>query len=398
MSKEFKSVDEAWEIMLASLYSPDSESLPLPLCLGKVLAEAIINDRDLPPFDRVMMDGFAIRSEDYSAGMREFRVTRVVAAGTAPGEPPQPGEAIEIMTGAVLPPGAGMVVRYEDCESDGARVKVKAENLAAGCNIHPKGTDKPEGAALVAAGSVLWAPELAIAATVGKISLQVWRNPGIAIICTGDELVPIDRIPESWQIRRSNDTAIAALLNSFNFPSQAAYIPDDEKKLSEYLQDENGKEVMVFIGGVSAGKFDLLPGVLRKEGFEILIHGIAQKPGKPFLFARKDDRFVFGLPGNPVSAMACAARYLLPWLRVSIGCQTGKLSVLVEPVPKVKPGFTHFVEARYFVDGNGMLRAEPDKGNGSGDLTHLHCVDGFVEISDKDGSDKALCSFWKIKP
>lgn len=398
MNRKSISVDEAWEILKNNLLRPGLETLPIMSCPGRVLAETINNDRDLPPFDRVMMDGFALRREDYETGIREYRIARVLAAGHEPGQAVMPGEAVEIMTGAVIPPGAGMVVRYEDCESDGITARIHAENLAPGCNIHPRGSDRKKGDELVAAGSILFSPELAIAATVGRSSLQVLKRPAIGVFSTGDELVSVDEVPRDWQIRRSNDIAIQSLLGSFGFPAGTECIPDRAGLLRSALEQDDAREVSVFCGGVSAGKFDLLPDVLQGEGFELLIHGIAQKPGKPFLFARKGDRFVFGLPGNPVSAMACAARYLLPWLNRSLGKPEGSISVLVEPVPKVKSGFTQFTEARCYVDGNGMQRAKADKGNGSGDLTHLHWADGFVEINENHAGDSALCSFWKIRP
>jgi molybdopterin molybdotransferase len=392
------SVNRAWEILNANRYFPGTVSLPLQDCLGKVLAEEILNDRDQPPFDRVMMDGFAIRRDDYENGHREYSIARLLAAGYEPGEALKSGEAVEIMTGAVLPPQGGMVVRYEDCESDGKTLHIKVDNLTSGCNIHPRGSDNLKGTTLINSGEILWAPELAIAATVGKSILQVFRCPEIGVFSTGDELVAIETTPLDWQIRRSNDTAIQALLMSFGYTSKSEYIRDDASLLRSALENGDGCDVSVFCGGVSAGKFDLLPETLRSEGYEVLIHGIAQKPGKPFLFARNHDRFVFGLPGNPVSAMVCAARYLLPWLNVSFGKAAGNISVLVEPVPAIKSGFTHFIDAKLYADAEGTKRAKPDKGNGSGDLMHLHHTDGFVEINDSCSGNKALCSFWKIKP
>ena len=363
------------------------EHCPLASAHGRVLLEGIRADRDLPPFDRVTMDGYALRSAAWAGGLRSFRVERMQAAGMRAFKLGEQADAcIEVMTGAVLPTGADCVVPYEETERDGSRMTIHegAAGFVPGFSIHRRGSDHRAGEEIVTAGSRLGGREIAVAAACGRSSLSVSQIPRIAVVATGDELVEVESPVAAHQIRRSNDHAIRAALALAGYRNAERFhlrdLPQEiEHRLWHILAEY---EVVILTGGVSKGRFDLLPAELERQGVRKILQGVAQRPGKP-LWVGVSDRgvLVFALPGNPVSAYTCLHRYVIPALELSSGIKP------VEPrlVPLAsayvfRPKLACLLPVRLVNGPDGVTRAVPMPGNTSGDLSGLVGTDGFVEL------------------
>jgi molybdopterin molybdotransferase len=376
------SVEEAERIILEYSKAYGAETLAFDDCLGRVLAEDIIADRDLPPFDRVTMDGIAIRYDSYRLGIREFRIKATQAAGEAPIDIAADDECIEIMTGAVLPPSTDTVVPYEEIEIVEGSATVKAPEVVARQNIHPRGKDKKLHEVLVGAGVVVTSSVIMVAAAVGKASLSVRRNPRIIIISTGDELVDIADVPATFQVRRSNNYALRAALKQYSVSADMLHLPDDAAIIGARLADcVRAYDVILLSGGVSMGKFDFVPDALEKLQVKKLFHKVRQRPGKPFWFGHyPGGALVFAFPGNPVSTFLCFHRYFLSWLKASRGITNRP------PYARLNTDFTfraplqYFLQVKLDIDTQGQLLATPVEGHGSGDFANLLATDAFLEL------------------
>jgi molybdopterin molybdotransferase len=361
------------------------ESLPVGQCGGAVLRENIYAERDQPPFDRVVMDGIALSSQAAACGRRRFRVQSTQAAGDPPATLASNEHCIEVMTGAVLPGGCDMVVPVEQLRREGDYVEIDAGLAAAPWRyVHRRASDRSQGALLLSAGSVLHAPEIAVAASAGMARVRVSSQPAIVVISTGNELVePGDPIAPH-QIRRSNAYAVAAALRQRGFQRVADdHLPDDTTVLRDRLRLHlDTHEVLVLSGGVSMGRFDLVPRALEALGVQRVLHGIAQRPGKPMWFGTTGEgRAVFALPGNPVSTLVCLARYVVPALYAAMGVPqvAAERVALGSALPWETP-LTGFVPVRLTRDDWARTWAEPCATNGSGDFASLAQTDGFVEL------------------
>ena len=361
------------------------ESLPLAQCAGAVLRENIYAERDQPPYDRVAMDGVALDSQAVSAGGRSFRIQATQAAGDAPLTLGAPADCIEVLTGAVLPVGCDSVVPIEKLaiELGHAALALHAQ-VEPWQNVHRRGSDTRQGALLLSAGRRLRAPEIAIAASAGMARIRVASQPMLAVISTGNELVEPGEPVLAHQVRRSNAYAVVSALRAHGFQRVADdHIRDDAEELRERLHFHlETHDVLVLSGGVSMGRFDLVPQVLGELGVRTIFHKVAQRPGKPLWFGvAPSGAAVFGLPGNPVSTLVCLTRFVLPALRGSLGQspQPAQRMALAAPVT-VTPPLTHFLPVRLEQDDWGREWAVPAPTNGSGDFTGLAGTEGFVEL------------------
>jgi len=361
------------------------ESLPLAQCAGAVLRENIYAERDQPPYDRVAMDGVALNSQAVSAGARSFRIQATQAAGDAPLTLDAAEDCIEVMTGAVLPAGCDSVVPVERLAIDRGHATLSLDvQVEPWQNVHRRGTDTRQGALLLSAGQRLRAPEIAIAASAGMARIRVASQPMLAVISTGNELVEPGEPVLAHQVRRSNAYAIVSALREHGFQRVADdHIRDDVEELRARLRFHlETHDVLVLSGGVSMGRFDLVPQVLGELGVRTVFHKLAQRPGKPLWFGiAPSGAAVFGLPGNPVSTLVCLTRYVLPALRGSLGQspQPVQRMALAAPVT-VTPPLTYFVPVRLEQDDWGRDWAVPAPTNGSGDFTGLAGTEGFVEL------------------
>ena len=361
------------------------ESLPLAQCAGAVLRENIYAERDQPPYDRVAMDGVALDSQAVSAGGRSFRIQATQAAGDAPLTLDAPADCIEVMTGAVLPVGCDSVVPVEKLAIERGHAALAVDVLVEPWeNVHRRGSDTRQGALLLNAGQRLRAPEIAIAASAGMARIRVASQPMLAVISTGNELVEPGEPVLAHQVRRSNAYAIVSALREHGFQRVADdHIRDDAQELRERLHFHlETHDVLVLSGGVSMGRFDLVPQVLGELGVRTIFHKVAQRPGKPlWCGVAPSGAAVFGLPGNPVSTLVCLTRYVLPALRGSLGQspQPAQRLALAAPVT-VTTALTHFIPVRLEQDDWGRDWAVPAPTNGSGDFTGLAGTEGFVEL------------------
>lgn len=378
------------------------EDCPLASAHGRVLRLDLKADRDFPPFDRVAMDGYALRASALSAGVRTFRVEAVQAAGMRPFRlGAAPDACIEIMTGAVLPEDADCVVPYEDTKRDGATMTLTATDLPrAGASIHRRGSDHPAGDVVVRAATRLTGREIAVAAACGHSTLTVSQVPKIAVIASGDELVEVESRVAPHQIRRSNDHALRAALAAAGYAQVARFHFRDVREEIEHLLWHVIAEfdVVLVTGGVSKGKFDYLPGELDRQGVKKIFQGVAQRPGKPLWFGLSlRNTPVFALPGNPVSAYTCLHRYVLPALAQASGLPPAapRTVALAAPV-SFKAPLSYLVPVKLSSGPRAELLARPDSSNTSADFAGLIGTDGFVELprGPADFPAGTLAPFW----
>jgi molybdopterin molybdotransferase len=361
------------------------ESLPLAQCAGAVLRENIYAERDQPPFDRVAMDGIALDSRAVAAGTRSFQIRATQAAGDVPLSLAAAEDCIEVMTGAVLPSGCDSVVPVEELTVAGGWAALGPRTRAEPWqNVHRRGSDTRQGTLLVSTGTRLRSPEIAIAASAGMARIRVSSQPMLVVISTGNELVEPGEPVLAHQVRRSNAYAVVSALREHGFQRVADdHIPDDPARMRARLRFHlETHDVLVLSGGVSMGRFDLVPKSLEELGVRPVFHKVAQRPGKPLWFGvAPSGAAVFGLPGNPVSTLVCLARYVLPALRGALGQSREPVGRMALGAPlSITPPLTHFVPVRVEQDEWGRDWAQPCATNGSGDFTGLAGTDGFVEL------------------
>jgi molybdopterin molybdotransferase len=312
----------------------EAHAVPLLEAAGRILAAPLLADRDQPPFDRSTRDGFAVRSSDLAAGERTLRVIGSVRAGEAwRGTPLAAGESIEIMTGAPLPEGADAVVMVEHAPLTDETIQIASErNVRSGDNVVPRGAEARAGDTLLPAGRLVRAAEVAVAASCGCAKIKVFSQPKVAIVATGDELVEIDQQPESWQIRNSNSYALATLVRGEGGHAGRLKIAlDTRQELGERVAQGRMWDLLLFSGGMSMGKYDLVEEVLAEVDAEFLFTGALIQPGRPVVFGRLPARhhhskgtlepecYFFGLPGNPISTQVCFHLFVVPMLRALAG-------------------------------------------------------------------------------
>lgn len=375
-------VEEADRIILEAVKITNPEKVSFDDCLGRVLAEDIFADRDFPPFNRVMMDGIAIRFADWQAGIRRYKVQELLPAGSPSITLKESGSCIEIMTGAVCPIDANAVIRYEDLIiENGIAIIEEGKETNPDQNIHPQGSDRKRGDQLIEKGTLLTAAEIGVLATVGKSTVQVQKRLKVAIVSTGDELVGINQTPLAHQIRKSNVYNIQAQLKSKGFSGHIFHIADDKKKLRKEIEKIlNTYEVVVLSGGVSKGKLDYVPEILNELGVEKQFHFVKQRPGKPFWFGTYANGTVFALPGNPNSTFIGLIRFVIPFLYKSEGLEPLQTKAKLAHDFSFNPNLTYFLQVRLVYDSDGHLMATPLPGHGSADLANLVDADGLLEL------------------
>jgi molybdopterin molybdotransferase len=315
------SVAEAQAIVLRESRPLPIESAPLgPASLGLILAEDVASDLDMPPYDKALMDGYAVRAADLPEGRGDLRVLEEITAGQTPQHTLTSGTASRIMTGAPIPAGADAVVIIERTRMrDDGRVQIEDRPPKPQQNILLRAREMRAGEAVLAAGSLLRPKEVGLLAAVGRAAVRVVPRPRVAVLSTGDELVEAPQAPGPGQIRNSNGPMLAALVARAGAALRYLGIARDRlDNLRPLVAEGLGADVFVLSGGVSAGKLDLVPGVLQDAGVTAHFHKVAMKPGKPVLFGTRDHdgrrSLVFGLPGNPVSALVCFELFVRPAL------------------------------------------------------------------------------------
>lgn len=371
---------EAFDLLLKHTSVLATERVRIEDAAGRVLRQEISADRDSPPFDRVMMDGFALRASDFAQG-RRFLISGSAPAGRATAcLPERTRSCLEIMTGAPMPVGADCIVPVEDVVRSGEEIMVDDSfEPQAGRFIHWAGSDARAGDRLLAGGVRLGCREIGIAASCGAAWIEVSRLPRVAVLATGDELVQVDETPAPHQIRQSNAHAIACALRRSGIPpaktGTISDAPEQRQLVRTFLADHDW---LLLTGAVSKGAHDFVPDLLDSLGCEKLFHGIAQRPGKPAgCWLGPSGQIVVALPGNPVSALTGLHALVLPVLAVSMGMPLPppRLVTLAEPVRSL-PGMTHHLPVAL---GVGDCARPAPTGN-SGDFIGLLKSSGFVTV------------------
>ncbi len=376
-------VEQAEQIILACQRQYGTESLPLSQAVGRILAEPVLADRDLPPFNRVAMDGIAIRFDDWENGQRGFPIAGIVAAGEPGPDSLSPGTCLEIMTGAMLPAITDTVIPYEHLKIQEGIAQVVQDTATRGQNIHYQGSDHRQGAVLMREGKKIGAIEISVAASSGKRKLLVRKAPRIAVFSSGNELVEVHETPLPYQIRRSNNWAIKAALQQYGIETTMLHVPDDLAQVTQALQQATRDfDVLILSGGISMGKFDYIPQALEAVGVKKLFHKVQQRPGKPFWFGTFGAQgLVFALPGNPVSTYLCLLRYVLPWLESTLGFPPKRPAhAVLDSDFRFEAPLQFFLQVKLWQDENAVLHASPVKNKGSGDYASMLEADGFMEL------------------
>lgn len=372
------SPDKALDIVRANAVRRAAVKVRADNADGLVLATSVRSDRDAPPFARAMMDGFAARVAD--AGQAP-KLVGEVAAGQAPGVEVTAGRCVQVMTGAPCPTGTEVVVPVEQAQLEQGRVKLP-ERLILGKHIATQGCDCPAGMMVLEEGQPLTPLATAVLAAVGHHRVSVYRPPTLAIISTGSELCHVEQEPAAFQIRDSNGPMLVAQARNAGLsPVMVCRAADTPESLKEALQAADDTDIVLLTGGVSMGRYDLVPGALRDHGVALLFHKVTQKPGKPLLLGRKDNRLYFGLPGNPLASHLCFERYVLPAAQKMAGqpvrptLHKGSLS---RPV-SVKTDRTLFMLAsgRFREE---RLEVQPLTGNGSADIFFKQLANGYIRL------------------
>ena len=377
------SFQEALRLCTTNVPAATVEQVGLREAPRRVLAVSVRADSDFPPFDRVLMDGFAMRSVDVSRGWTRFRVIGEAAPGVPSSTPVGPGEAVRVATGAPLPPGTDTVVMLEHTRRL-ADVEFCLELAPPpGANVARQGAEHRAGEVLVEAGTVLTPLHLAVLVAAGCERIFVYRRPLLGVITTGSELVGVDQPREDYQVRDTNSIMLTRLLLELGLdPPFVATSGDDVARLCEAIERAKRCDILVLTGGVSVGHVDLVPTALEACGFEKVFHRVAIRPGKPTLLARNGQHLAFGLPGNPVSAAVGYFLFVRPTILRWVGVQdTGSLTVtafLSEAVRQEKgrqgfhPGKLSAAETQ--------LAVRPLPFSGSADLASFSSADCLIVL------------------
>ena len=374
-----------------------TELIDLLVAAGRVLAEPILADRNLPPFPRSTRDGYAVRPADVAGVPTTLDVIGEIKAGESVENIPKllrAGQAVSIMTGAPVPDGADAVVMVEYSSQQGSHVKI-TRSVAAGENIVPCGAEAKEGSVLVDRGRRLDAAAIALAASAGKSQLRVFRRPQVAVLTTGDEIVGIDANPGPTQIRNSNSYSLAVQIrNAGGEPVLLPIAPDEPRKLQSLIEEGLKSDLLLMTGGVSMGRYDLVERVLAELKAEFFFTGAKIQPGRPVVFGRCTDparekgaTYFFGLPGNPVSTMVTFELFARPVLEALGGMSPRQLQFVYAKLQseiRVKTGLKRFLPALLSGDCEAS-RVELVRWQGSGDVAATARANCYIVIpSDRE--------------
>jgi molybdopterin molybdotransferase len=347
--------------------------------LGQVLAADIAADLDSPPFDKSMMDGYAIHTADVPGGFGVLRLSGQIAAGQAASLTLHTATAIRIFTGAPIPKGANAVVMQERTTLQGDDVTVNDPGITTGKNILRRGAEMKAGDIALPAGTLLTPAAFGLLAAVGKTTVPAYPRPKVCVLATGDELVEARKTPGPGQIRNTNGPMLMAqAARAGALPRYLGIAPDDETALKSYISEGlTTSNVLVLAGGVSVGKLDLVPNVLADLGVQSHFHKVRMKPGKPLFFGTRGEVMVFGLPGNPVSAFVGFELFVRPALRVLAGHADRHV---IERLPLTKPLTANHDRPTYHPAKLAANGIEPLPWFGSPDLRGMLNADAFILI------------------
>ena len=375
-------VEQALDIIRQNIPPAQFEKVALIDSLGRVLAEEVFSDVDMPPFDKSAMDGYAVRSEDIKLPPVELEVLEIVPAGSMPTKEVKPGKAIKIMTGAPVPRGADAVIMVEQTKYEPATRTVRClSTIKKNANICFKSEDINAGAKVISRDTKITPQVIGLLAAVGKDKVQVYKYPSVTIATTGDELVEVNQKPQGAKIRNSNTySLLAQLINMGMKVTSLGIVRDDIDVMTEKVSVGLKSDMLILTGGVSMGDYDIVEDVLKKLGVKILFDQVAVKPGKPTVFGiGPRGQLVFGLPGNPVSAFVITEIFIKEALAMLCNDSTLKNRIieadLAAPIERTS-NRKQYLGARVLQDG----LVEPIDGHGSADIVSLSRADALIIV------------------
>jgi len=376
-------VEEAQRRVLEEVRLVDAEEVLLVDAHGRVLREDVLAPFDVPAADNSAMDGYAVRSEDIAGAPVSLRVIEDLPAGRVAAERVEPGMAIRIMTGALMPAGADCVANVEVTDA-GAEIVRVLQPLRAGTNVRRRAEDMAAGDTVLANGTIIGAGELGVLAGVQKARVQVARRPAVAILSTGDEIIGIDEPRAAGKVVNSNAYALAALVSDAGGIARVQGIVRDTREATiAAIESALDCDVIISSGGVSAGAYDFVKDALDALGAETKFWRIAMKPGKPVVLSTLRGRLYFGLPGNPVSCMVSFLLFVAPSLRKVMG-QSGNV---LPPIVKTRTvaamrstGDRRTYHRVRVVAESGGLVAHPMRAQGSGVSTSMVQANGLAIV------------------
>lgn len=393
-------VAEAVQIVLANTPVLSGELVALAGTLGRILAEDIIADSDLPPFDRAQMDGYAVRAADVANTPTELKVVGESAAGAGWHQEMKAGEAVRIMTGAPVPKGADAVQQVElTREPNGAGTVEILEPVQVGRSIVRQAAEIKAGQTVLQRGEEINAQMIATLASFGYSQVKVGGRPRVAVMATGSELVDVDQKPARDQIRDSNNYTIEAYARLTGAAVERLPLAgDDTELLKKQMADALERcDVLITSGGVSMGVYDFTKAAFRELGAEILFERVALRPGKPTVFGKIRDKLIFGLPGNPVSVAVTFNLFARTALRAMQGAKEKSLpEVMAVLARNVKAAIDRdsYLPASLRTDGNTIVTAEPLKWGGSSDFVSFARANGLIIVpagASISAGDRAKC-------
>ncbi len=376
-------VEEAQERVLAEVQPLETEEVLFLEAHGRVLREDVLATYDVPQKDNTAMDGYAVRASDIAAAPVTLRVIEDLPAGTVATQRIEPGTAIRIMTGALLPDGADTVAHVEITDAGSETVRVLSA-LKRGVNIRKRGEDMHAGDIVLRSGQPLHAAEIGVLASVQKARIRVGRRPSVAILSTGDEIVDVNEAVTLGKVVNSNSYSLAALVREAGaIPRRIGIVPDNLDATIAAIESALQSDFVISSGGVSVGAYDFVKDALDALGGETKFWQVAMKPGKPVVLSRVRGRLYFGLPGNPVSCMVSFHLFIAPAIRKAMGQTANLLPPIVEThvaaTLKSRGDRRSYMRVRVVAE-NGRLVAHPMVAQGSGVSTSMVQANGLVIV------------------
>lgn len=370
---------EALDFILDSTPPGKTDSVYIENALDKVLAQDIFATRSYPPFDRVTMDGIAISNQSIS---REFKVESIAKAGEKVKKLNQSDSCIEVMTGCPLPSGCDIVIPYEEVEIKNEVAKIINPSYEYKKFIHDKASDYKKDDLLIKKNTPITSAALGIIAAQGINKIKVYTLPSISIISSGDEIKELSEQIQEHQIYRSNPYMLERELKGLaNFKINKFHIQDNlEETIKTLTLALDQSDLIIVCGGVSKGKFDYIPAALDRLEVKKIFHRVSQRPGKPLYYGIKGEKQIFGLPGNPVSALVCLRKYVISSIEKQIGLSGQKIYGVLTKSIEFKKDLTYFVAVSAAFDPNGRLLLTPIETNTSGDFNSLCYSNGIIEL------------------
>jgi molybdopterin molybdotransferase len=381
---EHLKISEAQRVIFESITRLDSEPVCLEQSLGRVLAEDIRANRDLPPYAVSAMDGYAVRSIDFNNISLVLEIIEDIKAGDMPRNTVQSGQCARIMTGAPIPQGADAVIRVEDTRELSADSVQILTMVKAGHDVRPQGENMRDGDVILAAGTEITPGVIGVLATVKAVNMQVYRRPRVAILSTGNELEAMNDPVDPTKIPDSNTYALMAQVQALGIaPVLLGIARDEPAALEQYLSRGLQYDVLLVSGGTSVGVHDYVRPTVAKLGVAMKFWRVAIKPGHPLAFGTTGKTAVFGLPGNPVSSMVCFEEFVAPALRHMMGHERlfrrTVTARLAHPL-KFRPGRTEFIRVQLSRDDAGFIASSTGT-QSSGVLLSMARADGLLVVS-----------------